>query len=105
MSAGRRLDDVQRHPRTLALGTFALLAVSCFGAAVWVWDGRRVRDLTFEQLLDVVGSGTQPDAAIERLRARVQEGIRMIRLRREDADRTGALARNALDHIAKEANR
>jgi len=70
---------------------------------VWVWDGRRVRDLTFEQLLESVSREANPDAAIERLRAKVQEGIRAIRQHRDDPERTGAVARNALAHINQEA--
>jgi type VI protein secretion system component VasK len=99
------LDEVKRHPRALARSTIALLAMICLGSAVWVWDGRRARDLTFEQLVNVVGNDPCPDAAIERLRARVQEAIRTIRLRADDADRTGKLARNAIEHILKEASK
>jgi len=96
------IDEIRRFPRTLAFGTFLFLAMCCFGAALWIWDGRKSRELTFEQLLRIVESQRHPDAAIERLRAKTQESIRAIRRHRENSERTGALARNALEHISNE---
>lgn len=81
-----------------------LTAAVCMGSTVAMWDGCCSKFLTYDQCVTEL-RGKNPQAAAERLRVKVQFGLRELREMSKRPGRDGRVARNALEHIRKELDR
>lgn len=84
---------------------FGVAAFAACSVIQMVWDGVRVTNRNFEQLVDDVGQDVNPDAALVMLEDKVIAGMRAICERKKAEGRLGKLANNAWAKFAKELDK